>query len=149
MCVDFTAPATSATTATATTNIAGWLAAAELRVIRRQADANKSMQMECTAFRLAEPAPAPAAGQALSSSWSDGAESAAPAAEAKITATTLLHSAILVPRRPGPKLEALDSSWTWEAVSGPGPTDPFREDWPHWGRGGAVVGGAVVGGAGP
>jgi hypothetical protein len=25
------------------------------------------------------------------------------------------------------------AEWVWEAA-GPGPEDPFREDWPHWGR---------------
>ena len=24
--------------------------------------------------------------------------------------------------------------WAWEAAAGPGPADPFREDWPHWGE---------------
>jgi hypothetical protein len=25
------------------------------------------------------------------------------------------------------------AEWAWEAVSGPGPEDPFRADWKHWG----------------
>ncbi len=26
------------------------------------------------------------------------------------------------------------AEWAWEAAAGPGPTDPFREDWKHWGK---------------
>jgi len=37
-----------------------------------------------------------------------------------------------------PPLETSSSSeswmeWMWEAATGPGPADPFREDWKHWG----------------
>jgi hypothetical protein len=37
-------------------------------------------------------------------------------------------------RRPRGKSGGGGAEWAWEAAAGPGPADPFREDWPHWGR---------------
>ncbi len=46
----------------------------------------------------------------------------------------------ILPRRPTGIFSGSGggAEWAWEAAAGPGPADPFRADWKHWGGRGVM-----------
>ena len=77
---------------------------------------------------------------AFSSFAASSSDSAIPAIPAFSALPAPPYSATAAAARPGSITAGGGAEWAWEAAAGPGPADPFRGDWPHWGEGGGLAG---------